>query len=278
MRETTVKQVIGNLHLINLQSRLSKLQGIGAPEIVINNTTQAIENIQNGTFKVNGLARKHKVADVEVSKVEQATGTVKAYDYKGNTYPTVVPTVVLRLILEDGQVFYYDYYSNKIGTPNELDVCGNVESLSYEEVAQIEQNEDTQDTSEEVQQLSRTFPHDVPVSYKSENLKRLGIYERFRLITRGKVDGIQEHQQGVIEIAGNYLYNECYIRINSIEEREDSYHITYSPIGTDSGRCRWGCCTIYKNRTPEYGVVGLEHLTHDFKVNNPRKKLAEAWY
>ena len=112
----TVRETIANLRAKNLENRLDKLTAMGAPMIMIKQTAELLNDAKNSNIKVNGLERKHKVADETVTELYQE-------DAIGNYYKEGrKATVVLKLITTAG-TYYYDYFSNKIGKiQEELDV------------------------------------------------------------------------------------------------------------------------------------------------------------
>lgn len=123
----TVKSVISQLLIHNLNNTLINLEAAGAPEIVIKSAEDKLDSIKAGNLKVERMARKYKIADEEVSELYQADA--KVYDWKNRTYNTVV----LKIVTESG-TYYYDYFTNSIGKEFEMNICGNVANLDYEQV------------------------------------------------------------------------------------------------------------------------------------------------
>lgn len=105
----TIRETIANLIAKNLEARFEKLNSIGAPQIILDNTAKALEDAKAGKVKVNGLERKHKAAaDATVTELAQAEAT--GYYYKGGKQKTLV----LKMVTSAG-TYYYDYQDNKIG-------------------------------------------------------------------------------------------------------------------------------------------------------------------
>ena len=106
----TIRQVIADLAARNLENRLNKLTELGAPRIILDNTSKALEEAKAGSIKVNGLERKHKAAaDQQVISLYQAEAT--GHYYKDGKQKTLV----LKLETEAG-TYFYDYRDNKIGS------------------------------------------------------------------------------------------------------------------------------------------------------------------
>lgn len=106
----TIRQVIADLAARNLENRLNKLTEMGAPRIILDQTSKALEEAKAGNIKVNGLERKHKeAAESEVIALYQAIAT--GHYYKDGKQKTLV----LKLETEAG-TYFYDYRDNKIGS------------------------------------------------------------------------------------------------------------------------------------------------------------------
>lgn len=103
------REVIADLIARNLENRLNKLTELGAPRIILDNTSKALADAKAANIKVNGLERKHKeAATAEVTALYQAETT--GYYYKDGKQKTLV----LKLETEAG-TYFYDYRDNKIG-------------------------------------------------------------------------------------------------------------------------------------------------------------------
>ena len=115
----TIRETIARLQAINLEARLTKMQELGAPAIVIDQITKYLEDANTANIKVNGLERKHKVGNAQVTEVYQQE-TIGNYYKAGKKQ-----TIILKLVTEQG-TFLYDYFDNKIGaTATELNASIN---------------------------------------------------------------------------------------------------------------------------------------------------------
>lgn len=105
----TIIEVICLVNRKIVSNRKAELEKIKAPKMVIDRCNVKIADCDALTLKVNGLARTHKVKDVAVDtfKVIETTGDY----FKGGKKQTTV----IKMNTAQG-VYFYDYYSNKIGT------------------------------------------------------------------------------------------------------------------------------------------------------------------
>lgn len=98
------------------------------------------------------------------------------------------------------------------------------------------------------------------------------IHRNFKLITRMKEDGINEHQLGVTSVENGYVYSDMFVQLTSVEDRGEYWYISFKPIGKDAGRCGFGCTRLYKNGIPEYGTISLEDITKTINVQTGEPK------
>lgn len=104
----TVYDVIKDLKVKVKEHRLQNLERIEAPRIIIERERQQVEDWGNGKMKVAGMARKYKIADELVAQAEYAKAKGQYYrDGKKDT-------IVLKITLENGLVFYFDWYGCKL--------------------------------------------------------------------------------------------------------------------------------------------------------------------
>ena len=104
----TIKETIIALKVKNIKGRLSKLEEMGAPTIMVENTRNMLADLEAGNDKVNGMSRKYKVADVQVTELYEADG----FSYTFNRGKQ--KTIILKMVT-DQSTYFYDYYGNKLG-------------------------------------------------------------------------------------------------------------------------------------------------------------------
>ena len=120
----TIKEIIGDFRAYGVQQHLNKLQQIKAPAIICQKLAKQVADFKAGLFKVKGLARKYRVANVAVTAVYVAD--TQAHVYSTQTVGVgaakeqfvqckTTPTTVLRFETAQG-VYYYDAANNQIGS------------------------------------------------------------------------------------------------------------------------------------------------------------------
>lgn len=112
----TVKQVIGDYQSIGLQEHIDKLIAVKAPTVVINGWKKKLSDFQSGKFKVNGLARKFKIADTEVKAVSVTSDDAYIYwtEIDKSVTAKKVFTDIIKLELVNGETYYYESANNVI--------------------------------------------------------------------------------------------------------------------------------------------------------------------
>ena len=105
----TILEVICLVNRKIVSERKAELEKIKAPSMFIDKCKIKLADCDALTLKVKGLTRTHKVKDVVVNsfKVVETTGDY----FKGGKKKTTV----IKMQTAKG-TYFYDYYSNKIGT------------------------------------------------------------------------------------------------------------------------------------------------------------------
>lgn len=104
----TIKETIIALKVKNIKDRLNKLEEMNAPTIMVENTRKMLADLEAGNDKVNGMSRKYKVANVQVTELYEVDG----FSYTFNRGKQ--KTVILKMVTDQG-TYFYDYYGNKLG-------------------------------------------------------------------------------------------------------------------------------------------------------------------
>lgn len=69
-----------------------------------------------------------------------------------------------------------------------------------------------------------------------------------------------KYLKGRVVIAGGKTTERIQVRVMNVEDAGDYWHFGYEPIGPDVGYCRFGYARLYKDKTPEYGVIEMRPL------------------
>ena len=108
----TISSVIADFNYQRLQEKYTELHTIGAPRLFIEGIKTMMADAKAGKVTVKGMARKHQVADKEVTHVY--TAQTVAYDYALPHHGDEMPTTVLMFVDDNGGTYFWDYFTNQI--------------------------------------------------------------------------------------------------------------------------------------------------------------------
>lgn len=77
----------------------------------------------------------------------------------------------------------------------------------------------------------------------------------YRMVSVHLDSEIERLQPGVFKIAGGKIYNECFVKIHSVEDRGDYLYVGYIPYGKDKDRFKFGYSRFYKENAPEFSTT-----------------------